>query len=244
LAWIDSTSETTVNLAIGHLKPDMAASHFRGVDVPLLRRLKQHQIDLILAAAKGRRFSKKSVITYQGELANQFFLLQSGRMRFFFDTASGQKLVMMWVTPGHVFGAPALVTPPAPYLASTEALQDSTALVWSGPTIRSLALQFPQLMMNVFQTALDYLAWYIATHNALVFQDARERLADILVGYAHTIGQRVSEGIQFSVTNEELAQAANISLYTVSRLMSGWKSTGAISKRHGRVVLRSRKKLL
>jgi CRP-like cAMP-binding protein len=222
----------------------MAASDFRGVDVPLLRGLKQPEIDLVLAAAKRRGYSKKSVITYQGELANQFFLLQNGRLRFFFDTASGRKLIMILITPGHIFGASALVVPPVPYLASTEAVQDSTVLAWDGPTIRSLARRFPQLMMNAFQTAQDYLAWYIATHNALVFQDARERLADILLGYAHSIGQKVSGGIEFKVTNEELAHAANISLYTVSRLMSGWQSIAAINKLRGRIILRSRKKLL
>jgi len=215
----------------------MVVSHFRGVDVPLLRGLKQHEIDLILEAAKHRRFSKKTVITYQGELADQFFLLQNGRMRFFFDTASDRKLILIWITPGHIFGASALVAPPLPYLVSTEAVQDSTALVWDGPTIRRLALRFPQLMFNAFQTARDYLAWYIATHKALIFQDARDRLADILLGYAHSIGQRVSGGIQFSITNEELAHAANISVYTVSRLLSGWQSTGAIRKRRGRIVL-------
>lgn len=222
----------------------MAVSLFRGVDVPLFRGLKQHEIDLILSAAKHRRFSKKSVITYQGEQAKQFFLLQNGRMRFFFDTPSGRKLVMLWISPGHVFGASALLVPPFPYLVSTEAIQDSTALVWDGPTIRSLARQFPQLMLNVFQTAREYLAWYIATHNALAFQDAKERLADILLGYAHSIGQGVSGGIEFRVTNEELAHAANISLYTTCRLMSEWQRTGAIRKRRGRVVLRSHKRLL
>jgi CRP-like cAMP-binding protein len=221
----------------------MAVSYFRGIDVPLLRGLKQHEIDLILEAAKRRRYSKQSVITHQGELADQFFLLQNGRIRFFFDTASGRKLTMIWITPGHIFGASALVAPPIPYLVSTEAIQDSTTLVWDGPTIRRLALRFPQLMLNVFQTSREYLAWYIATHNALVFQEARGRLADILSGYAHSIGQRVSGGIQISLSNEELADAANISVYTVSRLMSDWQSTGAIRKHRGRVVL-PHKKLL
>jgi hypothetical protein len=51
-------------------------------------------------------------------------------------------------------------------------------------------------------------------------------------------------GIEFKVTNEELSQAANISPYTVSRLMSGWQSTDAISKHRGRIVLHSHKRLL
>src|SRR3974390_3237396 len=115
---IDSEpSETRANLAIRRLRlRNMAVSLIRGVDSPLFRGLKEHEIDLILAAAKHRRFSKKSVATYQGERASHFFLLQNGRMRFFFDTASGRKLAMIWITPGHVFGASALIVPPVPYL--------------------------------------------------------------------------------------------------------------------------------
>jgi CRP/FNR family transcriptional regulator, nitrogen oxide reductase regulator len=221
----------------------MAGSEFRDVDVPLFRGLKQHEIDSTLAAARSRRFSAKSVITYQGEPANRLFLLRDGRVRYFFDTARGRKLVMMLITPSHIFGSPALLVPPSTYLASTEAVQDSTALVWDSSTIRNLAHRFPRLMMNVFRTTMDYLAWYIATHAALTSHTARERLSDILLGYAHCIGQKTSGGIELDVTNEELAHAANITPYTVSRLISEWRRSGAIRKHRGRIVLRSGKKL-
>ena len=114
---------------------------------------------------------------------------------------------------------------------------------WDGPTIRDLTRRFPQLMINAFLTTVDYLSWYVGTHAALTSKSARERLAHILLGYAPSIGQKVSGGIEIDVTNEELANAGNITPYTTSRLIGEWRRTGAIRKRRGKILLRSPKKL-
>jgi CRP-like cAMP-binding protein len=98
-------------------------------------------------------------------------------------------------------------------------------------------------MMNVYHTATDYLSWYVSTHAALTSQTARERLANILLGYAPSVGRKVSGGIELDVTNEELAEAANINPYTASRLISEWQRTGAIRKHRGKILLRSGKRL-
>jgi len=225
----------------------MTALGLRAVDIPpdseLLRALEQQEIDLILMAAKPRRYSAKSVITYQGEPADRLFLLWKGRARYFSVTPNGKKLILIWITPGHIFGAAALALPPSTYLVSTEAVRDSTVLVWDGPTIRDLARRFPRIMMNAYLTTMDYLSWYVGTHAALTSQTARERLAHLLLGYAPSIGRKVSGGIELDVTNEELADAANINPYTTSRLLSEWHRTGAIRKNRGKILLRSGKRL-
>jgi CRP-like cAMP-binding protein len=60
----------------------MTASEIRAVDVPpsteLLRGLERPEIDLILAAARLRRLRASSVITRQGDPADQLFLLVKG----------------------------------------------------------------------------------------------------------------------------------------------------------------------
>jgi CRP/FNR family transcriptional regulator, nitrogen oxide reductase regulator len=224
----------------------------RAVDLPpdaeLLRGLKDEQIDLILAAARPQRFSAKSLITRQGEFADRLFLLWKGRARYFLETPDGKKLILIWITPGHIFGAAALTFPPSTYLVSTEAVgaeavRDCTVLVWDGPVIRALAQRFPQLMANAFETTKKYLSWYVGAHAALTSHSAQERLAHVLLGYAPSIGKKVKGGIQLDVTNEELAEAANISHYTTSRLLSEWQRTGAVSKRRGKILLHSDKRL-
>ena len=225
----------------------MTSLRFRSIDAPasteLLRGLKQQEIDLILAAARLRRFSAKSVMTHQGEPANQLLLLSKGRARYFFETANGKRLNLIWITPGHTFGGTALASKRSTYLVSTEAVRDSTAIVWDSSTVRTLAQRFPQLCENIFLTALDYLSWYIAAHAALTSQTARERLANVVLGYAPSIGQEVAGGIELDVTNEELAHAANITPYTTSRLVSEWQRSGAIRKYRGKILLCSPKRL-
>jgi CRP-like cAMP-binding protein len=225
----------------------MTISEFGARNVPrstqLLKGLQPQQIDLILGAAKSRQYPPKSVMTHQSERADCLFLLWKGRARFFMETPDGQKINLRWITPGLIFGVMALVPTPSAYLVSAEAVQESTVLFWDGRTIRDLARRFASLFENAFLICVEYLSWYVATHCALVSQTAHERLAHILLGYAPSIGQKIPGGIELDVTNEELANAANMSSYTASRLMSQWEKAGAISKQRKKILLRSPEKL-
>ncbi len=53
-----------------------------------------------------------------------------------------------------------------------------------------------------------------------------------------TLAQKVRNGIELDVTNEELAGAANLTLFTTSRLLGQWQRQGAILKSRGKVLLR------
>jgi CRP-like cAMP-binding protein len=133
----------------------------------------------------------------------------------------------------------ALVTGPSTYLVSTEAVRDSIAVEWDGPTIRDLTRRFPQLLENAHLIDMDYLSWYVAAHAALSSQSARQRLASVLFGLATSFGRRISGGIELDVTNEELADSANITPYTTSRLISEWNRSGAIRKYRGKILVLS-----
>jgi CRP-like cAMP-binding protein len=207
--------------------------------IELLRGLGQKETDLILAAAKRRRFSAKSVMTYQDEPADHLLLLWKGRARYFFETPNGKKLILRWITPSDVFGGAALVSRPSTYLVSTEAVRDSVVLLWEGPTIRALARRFPELLENAIFLAADYISWYVAAHAALTSKTAQERLAHVLLELAPSIGQKVAGGIELDVTNEELANSANITPYTTSRMLSEWQRSGAIRKHRGKIIIRS-----
>jgi CRP-like cAMP-binding protein len=221
----------------------MTASEFRAVNlrhnVEWLRGLEPREMDSVFAAAKARRFPARSVITFQGDPADRFLLMWDGRARYFFETPSGKKVILMWIAPGDIFGAHALVSRPSSYLTSTEAVRDSVVLVWERSAIRALARRFPQLLENTLLFASDYFCWYVAAHAALISQTARERLAHVLLGLAQSIGQKASGGVEIDVTNEELANSANITPYTTSRMISNWQRNGAIRKHRGKILLRS-----
>ena len=193
----------------------------------------------ILAAASYRQLSRHSVVTKQGEPADRLFLLIKGTARHFFITPEGRNIYLLWLTPGEVFGGMSLLREPSNFLVCTEIVKDSVVLVWNRNVIRNLAGQYPRLLENGLAIAADYLTWYLATHLSLVCHTARQRLAHVLLSLANGIGEKCPDGIQLEITNEQLANTANITLFTASRLLSEWQRRGAVVKGRGKILLRS-----
>jgi len=192
----------------------------------------------VLAVAKPRRFAAKSVITNQGHPADCLFLLTKGRARYFFDERGGQHILLHWLAVGELIGGMALLAKPASYLLGSETVRECNLLVWDRATIRGLVAQYPVLLENALATASDYLAWYLAAHVALTCHSAEQRLAGVLGSLAEVIGQSVPGGIELDVTNEELANAANVTAFTASRMLSAWQRRGVVKKSHGKILLR------
>ena len=69
-------------------------------------------------------------------------------------------------------------------------------------------------------------------------------MAQVLANLANGFGRKVAGGTELEVYNEELADEANVNLFTVSRLLSDWQRKGILTKRRGRVLLRSTERLL
>ena len=172
------------------------------------------------------------------------FLLVSGSGRYVLYTQSGRKLLLIWLSPGDLFGGSALLAHPSPYLCGVELAKGSSVLVWERDKIRDLARRFPKLLENALSVASDYLVWYVATHVALTCHSAAERVAQVLISLARGIGKEVPGGIALNITNEQLADASNVTLFTVSRLTAEWRRSNLITKRRGRIVLRFPDRLL
>jgi CRP-like cAMP-binding protein len=122
-------------------------------------------------------------------------------------------------------------------------ITDSLVLVWDRATIRGLIDRFSRLLENALLGASDYLTWHLTAHISLACFSARQRVAQVLVTLARTNGEKAPGGIALNVTNEELANAANVTIFTTSRLISEWRRSGALAKRRGKLLLRSSERL-
>lgn len=113
----------------------------KGLKPRFLRGLSKAERDSILSVAKHLQFRASSMPINQEDPAERFFLLTSGHGRQFVVTNDGRKILLQWLTAGQIFGGSALLSSPFQYLASTEVLTDSCALVWGRLAIRELAFQ-------------------------------------------------------------------------------------------------------
>jgi len=209
-----------------------------------LRGLTAPQQQAILRAATLCRYPADSVVLNQGEMADRFLLLRTGSARIFFVTQEGRKVMLRWLLPGELLGGTALLAKPCTYIVNTEMMKNSSALMWRRETIRKFATQYPVLLENALPFAWDYMTWFIAAHTALIANSARERLAQVITSLAQGIGYKTESGVRLEVTNEQLANTANITPFTTSRLLSEWQRSGAIRKGRRSIVVLSPGQLL
>lgn len=209
----------------------------------LFEGLATRDVSIILGLANQQRISASAVIFNQGDPAGNLYILVQGRARHFYTTPEGQKMLLPWIVPGDVFGVAALLPQTASYLVSTETVIPSSLLQWDSVTIRGLAERHPRMLGNAFAIAADHMQWAINAHVGLLCHSARERLAQTLVNLAHNIGANATDGVELDLTNEDLADAASVTRFTASRLMSEWHRRGILTKSRGKVLLRAPEKL-
>jgi CRP-like cAMP-binding protein len=214
-------------------------SSIEGLSPRLFEGLAPADLNLVLSAATLQHFPAKYVVAEQGDVAGHLFLVTTGRARFFFTAEKGQKRILLWLPPGEVIGVGALLRHASTYIVSAETVQPSSILVWTRAQILGLASRYPRLTENALSITSDYLNIYVASHEALTTRTARDRLAQLLARLASGFGRKVPGGIELDVTNEDLAHAANVSHFTASRLLGEWSRKGALTKKRGKILLRS-----
>ena len=231
-----SNSNATQRTDISTLSHQMGVRVFEGIS--------SQDRTSILSVASWHHYSKTTTETEQGSSASQLFLLIKGSARFFFLTPQGQKIYLIWLKSGDIFGGSAVLIDPSTYIVSTEVAKGSRAFVWQRDTLRRLTGHHPRLLENALLIASDYLTWYLATHLSLVAHSAKERLARVLMTLADGIGTKNSDGIHLAITNEQLANTSNISIFTASRILSAWQQKHVVVKRRSKIIIRSPEQLL
>lgn len=133
---------------------------------------------------------------------------------------------------------------PTEYMVTTETVMDSSALVWTRSAILLLTKQYAMLLENALMVASDYVEDYRNLYVAANYDNAGQRVARVLSNLAKGMGWKGFDGFAINVSNEELANEANVTVFTVSRLLSDWQRKGLLSKKRGKVVLRSPEELI
>ena len=206
--------------------------------------LEQPAVQAILAAAQVRRISAKHNITHGGSQATHLFLIRNGRARYYHLTKQGESVLLASMVPGDVIGLIALLKAPSAYMATAEATTDCELLSWERTVIRKLVSRHPLLGENGLHIALGHLQKYIERHVGLVTKTAQERLSGTLLRLGEQSGEVHPGGIEIRATNDQLGGLADVSPFTVSRVLNNWAREGVLSKGRGRVLLHAPEALM
>jgi CRP-like cAMP-binding protein len=204
---------------------------FRGLNASDLR--------VVLEAAHRRHVQRDAYFCHQGEPATAFYLLVEGEAKLTQLTTEGHQMLVRFVAPGEVFGIIAALDS-AVYTLSAQAVDDCLALVWDGKTLAQFMERYPRIALNALHTVEEHYKRLVDRYQELVTERVEQRLARALLRLARQAGQRSEQGVLIGLplSRENLADMTGTTLYTVSRILSGWENQGLVEAGRERVLIR------
>lgn len=206
------------------------ASTIRGVQLSVeelrqsavFRKASEDDLRAILAVSTTRQAEEGEYFFLQGDPAEHSYVLTHGQVKLLQSNRLGQVVNLRTVYPWQLFGALGAVRETAEYPASAQALEDSTALAIPSEHLKRLLQSRPELAMDLMQLMTTYIAEMQARYRELATERVEQRVCRALLRLAAQSGQRVEDGIELSVSREDLAEMTGTTLHTVSRVLAEW----------------------
>jgi len=203
------------------------------------RGLRAAHLQDILQASRRRQVERNDFFFHQGDPAIDFYLLVQGKAKLTQVTPEGHQMLMRFARPGECFGCIAALSN-AVYTLSCQTVDDCLALAWDGDTVARLMEHYPRLALNVLEQVAGHYKRLLDRYQELTTARVEQRVARALLRLTRQAGQRAEDGVLIGLplSREDLAEMTGTTLYTVSRILSGWEQQGLVEAGRKRVLIR------
>jgi CRP/FNR family transcriptional regulator, nitrogen oxide reductase regulator len=206
--------------------------------VPLFQGLAADVLARIRGQAHTKAIAAGELFFSEGDEADAFFVLTSGRVKLTQLTPEGHQVVLRIIGAGDAFGG-AGAFGDLTYPISAEAVEPAVALVWTSGTMRHVLATESRVALNAVQFVAGRLHDLQRRHRQLMTERVERRVARALLRLVQEAGRRVDAGVEidFPVSRQDIAEMTGTTLYTVSRLLSSWEERGIVRSGRQRIIL-------
>lgn len=211
---------------------------------PLLRGLSPEEQREALSRAIARRLAKGQVLFRQDEPAEALCLVETGRLKLTQVTADGQTVTVRFTGPGELCAAIAVLDGKS-YPFSAAAVEPGLVRLWTRPVLRELFRKWRVFESNLLEVVGTHSREMLDRFRELATEAVPQRVARSLVRLARLGGRRGADGgiLIERLTQQDLAELAGTTIYTVNRVLSEWETEGLVRKGRGKLVIRSEERL-
>jgi len=206
--------------------------------VPLFQGLSPDVLTRIRGRAQARAIAAGESFFHEGDAADGFFVLASGRVKLTQLTPDGHQVVLRIIGAGEAFGG-AGAFGDLTYPIGAEAVEPAVAFVWTSSEMRQLMETEPKVALNAVQFVAGRLHDLQRRHRQLMTERVERRVARAILRLAREAGRRVDAGVEidFPISRQDIAEMTGTTLYTVSRLLSSWEDHGIVRSGRQRITL-------
>jgi CRP-like cAMP-binding protein len=195
----------------------------------------------IMSCARARVFARDELLFSQGQPVRNLILLQSGSVKHT-QLSSGGNEVLLWMSGT---GDAVNLEPESTcgHTCSARAVERCRALVWEYSRLQAVLAQYPSVRKNISLILAGRLHELEERFREMATERVAKRLALTLVRLLKRVGKPGRNGMEISLTREELAQMTGTTLFTISRVLSAWAEKGYVQPRRQGVVISDPKRL-
>lgn len=207
-------------------------------EVPLFRGLDAVGLSAVARAAQSCRIERGEYFFKQEAIADIVYVLHHGRVKLIQATPEGLHVVFRFLGPGELFG-PMAAFEGQVYPVSAQAVRWCQALCWKGPTMAALMETYPRIAINAVRELAARLRSLRDLYRELATERVERRVAHALLRLADQAGWKTEHGvlIDMPLSRQDLAEMTGTTLYTVSRILSGWQRDGLLDIGRQRVTI-------
>jgi len=185
-------------------------------------------LDQIAKNSVTRSIEEGGFFFFQGDPADYFYVLISGQVKLLQANPSGQQVNLRTIYPWQMFGALGAVREDANYPATAQALENSSALATQSQFLREMMKTRAYLSLGLMNLMTTYVQEMQARYRELATERVEQRIARALLRLTSQSGKRSEQGIELSLSRQDLAEISGATLYTVSRVMAEWERNGLV----------------
>ncbi len=190
----------------------------------------------IAACGSVRNFARDEILFMQGQPIRNLVLLQTGSVKLTQTSSEGNEVILWMNGEGEAIGVHA-ESPNCNHTCSARAMEQCRALTWEYSRIQAVLAEHPQIRKNISQILSSNLQELEERFREVATERVARRLALTLLRLLKHVGKEGREGVQLSLSREELAQMVGTTLFTISRILSKWGENGLVVPRREAVLI-------
>src|SRR5688572_2946357 len=207
--------------------------------VPVLKEAPLEDLNLIVEKSILRSIEEDSFFFFQGDNAKYAYVLVTGMVKLVQSNPAGQQVNLRTIKEWEMFAALGAIRPDATYPVAAQALEPSSALAIESDLLREMMQTRPYLNFGLMQLMTGYIQEMQNRYRELATEKVERRLALTILRLASQIGIKSGESVELPLSQQDIAEAAGSTIYTVSRTLSEWEKRGLIETGRGRIVMRN-----
>jgi CRP/FNR family cyclic AMP-dependent transcriptional regulator len=188
--------------------------------VPIFSELSAIDCEALAQLASRRRFPKDTVVFFENDEGDSFFMIVSGRIKVTILGDDGREVILTVLGPGDFFGEMALLDD-EPRSATAIAIEECELLSLQRSDFESVIANKPSISLALVRVLTARLRKANHQISTLALLDVYGRVARVLMDMARDEGRRLKDGqIAFRrATHQEIANRIGTTRETVTRMM-------------------------